>query len=200
MKIKRKNISDNIPQVFGPRAVGSGLFSKRSVVCGLPSLKGFTFIEIVMVMALMIIMVGLGAPMLCQVASGWQTTQRQAELTELGRVALELNSRDIRDIKNRTSLTAANSTGLSFTTADNRAIVLNAISGRPRRWVNGTSYILADAGTYSFIYYDANSTVISSPTLAPSSTNIRMIQMQINITEGNDSAAFRVKIAPRRLQ
>jgi len=162
--------------------------------------QGFTLIEIVMVMVLMIIMVGLGAPMLYQVASGWQVAQRQAELSELGRAALELNSRDIRDIKNRFNVTAANATCLRFITNDNRTVALNVTSNQPRRWVNGTAYTLADSGAYSFIYYDVNGTAIAAPQVSPAETDIRLVQMQINVTEGSEPAVFQVTIAPRRLQ
>ena len=156
--------------------------------------KGFTLIEMIMVITLLGIVAAIIAIPFLQGVKGWFDATTREGITQSGRIGIERMTREIRN----TARTAANAPCISavaltsFTFSDSSGDLTNcnsitfSLSGtnllRCPDPACATQFTLADNVTLlTFTYYDANNTP------GASAANTRRISIEIESTKGGET-------------
>ncbi len=156
--------------------------------------RGFTLLEMVMVIVILGIIIGMSSSLLTQGLNAFPTGENIVNANWQGQIAMERMSRDILLIRSPTDITTTASNNLAFTDMNNNTISY-ALSGTSLNLTeNGNTSILADGvQSLTFNYFDKNGTSTATPAL------VRLITVSINITQNNASYTLTTGIYPRNL-
>mgnify|MGYP003394064802 CR=1 FL=1 len=150
--------------------------------------KGFTLIEVIIVITIVGIVSVIIGSMLLGVVKAWTFKINRNDILWDGRIALDRITREIRTVKNNTSVTTASSSQFRFTDAGNKDITYSLSSTNLNRTENGTANLLAaDVSALTFTYYDTNGNTIATPTVSPSATNIRRVRINLTLTKNGQN-------------
>ncbi len=163
--------------------------------------KGFTLIELVMVIVLMAILASVAASFFGPMVNLFFFTPKETMVTDVGNrltdTIIEGDSSAL-GLRYISSLTAATTTQISYTDADDNTIVFRWDSGDKRiyRNLNGAGEVVMPpkAGAISvdidgaatgviFKYYDENEVLLGSPVATPS--QVKRIQMDWVMSTGS---------------
>jgi len=166
------------------------------------SKKSFTLVELLMSLVLLGIISWIGIAAMFSGVDTWGFFSQRKEILADARMAIDRMSREMRMIKDNTSVTAAGSSAFRFIDVNNKDITFTLSSGTISRTENGTTNGLLDNVTgLTFTYYDSNGSVIVSPMVAPSQTNIRMIRIEIALSKATSRTVnIRADVWPRSLK
>lgn len=162
---------------------------------------GFTLIEFIISVAILGIIFAISARLLLEIADGWRLAGSRNEISETAKVAMGRMTREIRMVKDRTSVLTASGSVFQFIDANSNNIQFNVSSGRLLRTENGAANALADnVSSLSFTYYNSLDAAIPAPAVSPSSTDIRRIVVDITFSAGGAQLSFESGISLRRLE
>jgi type II secretory pathway pseudopilin PulG len=165
----------------------------------LKKISAFSIIELVMVIVLVSIIFAVTAPLMLAIGSGWQLAQARNELSASAMVAMDRMMREIRQVKNNTSVITAGSSSFSFVENNSNTVTYNVSGGHLMRTVGATANQLADyVSALSFTYYNAAGSVIAVPVVSPSATDITRIVIDLTFLSGT-SLSFESGVSPRNL-
>ena len=157
--------------------------------------KGFTLIELVMVLVILSVLT-IGINMFMNPISDLMVYRKFSEgPADEGRVALKRMIREISEIRDPQSISAASSSQLTFVNMSNQNMAFSLSSGNLLR--NNVA-LAKNVSALQFQYWNADGTLLASPTLSPE-TDISRIQVLLTVTVGADSASFRSQVRPRNL-
>lgn len=164
--------------------------------------NSFTIIELIITMTVLAFMGWLGISALLSGTDSWLMLNQRKEIMTDGRMAMDRMAREIRMIKDKTSVLTADAAALSFVDIDNNTISFALNSSVLERTENSTANGLLDnVASLSFTYYDANNSVIAAPIVSPLETNIKIIQINISLSKGPSQVMYlQVKSWPRNLK
>lgn len=163
--------------------------------------RGFTLIELIIVIVITAIIASTGIPVLISLARSMQYTIQRKDLSESADVCLRRMDREIRRLRDITSVLTANSTIYSFIDIDNNTITYSLSGTTLQRTFNGTPNILADNVTgLTFTYYDDFNNVITSPIVSPNQTNIKIVQIDLRFNRDNNTIYYRTQIRLMRIK
>jgi prepilin-type N-terminal cleavage/methylation domain-containing protein len=164
--------------------------------------RGFTLIEVIMTLVLLSFMVWIGIAAMLSGIDTWSFFTQRKDVLSDGRMALDRMLREIRMIKEPTSVAVANSTTFGFTDIDDNTITYYIDSGTINRTENGiTNGLLSNVSSLSFVYYDASDAVVAAPLVAPSATDIRRVRIAITLSKGASGALnLQSDVSPRNLE
>ena len=160
--------------------------------------KGYTLIELVTVMVIIGIIAAIGTPLLMETADAWSYASRfqnNAVLSAI--VAQNRMSREIRRLKNDTSVTTATSSQFSFTDVNNNATTFNLSGNTLMRNSDG---LLDNVTSLSFTYYDDNNAVIATPAVSPNYTDIRLVKVNYSVLAASNTLNFGFTVKPQNLR
>ena len=144
--------------------------------------KGFTLIEMVVVIVILSIIAGLGSKVIGASFNAYLTNQNVTTANTQARLALERMTRDIHAISSAANITTATASQLSFTDANGNAVSYQLTGSQLMR--NG--WVLADGvNTLSFSYMDKNAATTTTP------ANICYVTTTLNITSGSVNYSLR---------
>ncbi len=156
---------------------------------------GFTMIEMILVMVILAALsIGIMMFMNPMMDLMVQKNFSQGPARE-GRMALTRMIREINQINNDASITAATGSTLTFTDVNSNTIAYALNSTNLTR--NGTVFA-GDISGLSFVYYDENNNVLVTPTLSPA-TNIRRIEVALTISAAGQTTTVRSQSRPRNI-
>lgn len=159
--------------------------------------NGFSLIELIIVVVLVGIMAGVGTPLIANLVRSLQLSIDRKNLSENADVALRRMAREIRRLQNVTSIITATNSSYSFIDIDGNTIQFSLNSTTLERTLNGTVDALADnVSNLTFTYYDDENNTIISPTVSPSATDIRLIDIDLTFNEGDNTIYYKTKIRP----
>lgn len=168
--------------------------------------RGFTLIELVIVMVIMSVLVGLTASFSFIMLDTIGFLTRQANLQESAEVALSRMSRETRRLRNDQSVVTATSSQFRFFDLSNADITYRLSGGAvvrdydPAGAAPSVTNELADNATaLTITYFDDDNAVIASPTTSPR-TNIRKIEFEIQLQESPHVVTAQTIIQPRNLR
>ena len=159
---------------------------------------GFTLIELVIVITIVGIAASIIGAMLLGTINAWTFKVNRYDLLWDGRLALDRMTREIRAIKNTTSVTTASSAQFRFINTGNVDITYSLSSTNLNRTENGSANLLAEnVSSLAFTYYDANGNTIATPTVSPSATNIRRVRINLTLTKNGENVYLQSDSSPK---
>jgi len=161
--------------------------------------KGFTLIELVITMIVLVIIATVAVRPLIEFDRLWRHSTSKFNLLWDARAKMEDLSKNIRMIKDATSVTTANSTRFQFTRTDGTSINYQYASGVLQK--NSVNYI-TNLSAFNFTYYDAANppNVILTPLVYPTNTNIRSVKVNYIITNNEENLESSFMVYCRNLK
>jgi prepilin-type N-terminal cleavage/methylation domain-containing protein len=160
--------------------------------------RGFTLIELIITMAVIGIIAGVGAPMLVLLFDSFQYSLYGKDLTERGEVALRRMDREIRRLRNSTSVLTANSTTYQFVDVDGSTIQYqyDAANDEIERTAGANTDVLsANVTSFTLTYLgDDRATTIATPTVNPNATDIKFVRIDMTLSERGNTFNYRLDI------
>lgn len=157
---------------------------------------GYTLLELVIAILIFSIIAGSGVILLSKGLEAFLTARKNIEADWQGRIALEIMTRELHNIRSANDITSA--TGNAITFIDNYgneiSYYVNGSQLMRRNDTTSSTQVLADGTNLSLTYYDANGT---TPVLL--TNNIRYILVTLNITYGNANFNLTTGVYPWNL-
>ncbi len=182
----------------------NALIPIRFSVQGKRSPKGFTLVEMVVVLVLLAILTGVGGPFLATVVDAIGFHVDRVDLEESANLTLSRMSREIRRLRNDASVVTAGAADFEFVNRDNVQIRYRLVGNTLTRTQAGVDSGLADqmqAAGLSFTYYDDAGTVLATPAVGlGTNTNLRRIQVQTVFQHGSHVVTERLQVRPPNLR
>lgn len=156
--------------------------------------SGFTLMELILVVALMGVLI-VGVEKFGMLALDLKVGQNIVEA--MRGEASEACYRFAREAR------GINSDAEVFTAAVDDFQFMNSDGEDVRYWLNGASLmrnntqLAVNVSSLQFNYYDGDDQVIASPLVSPSTTDIRMIRMNLTLTDEGRNFALEAKAKPR---
>ncbi len=126
----------------------------------------------------------------------WYFVVDRADLMTQMPYALNRIVRELRYIKNPTSITIATSTVIAFIDIDNNSVTYNLSGTTVYR--NGIP-LLSGVTNFTLQYLDNNGNIISIPRVSPSPTDIRKIKVSLTTNKGNNPVNMQSMVRPRNI-
>jgi len=150
--------------------------------------RGFTLIEFIIVIAILGVIAGLAVPFMVGAVDAWILNKAERSNVFDARFALNRMIREIRQVKDPSSISAFTSTRFVFTDINNNTIEFTQSGGTLLRISGGDSNELADdlrnPGGLTFTYLDGSGNTTST------AGNIRMVRIQVIIESGGSSVTL----------
>lgn len=160
--------------------------------------KGFTLIELVMVITIVGIAAVATGPALLTTIDAWTFKLNRNDLLWDGRLAIDRMTREIRAIKDTTSVTIASVVQFRFTNTGNIDITYSLSSANLNRTEDGAANLLAEnVSSLAFTYYDANGNTIATPVVSPSATDIRRVRINLTLTKNGENVYLQSDSLPK---
>jgi type II secretory pathway pseudopilin PulG len=158
--------------------------------------RGLTLVEAVMTIAIVGILAGGGMFYIRQVIDLWDFMSFRSEIVSQGRMSLMRMSREIRQIRNSTSIFNANSTRFRFGDV-NDVTVDYYFSGSSLMRNSDTQ--ASGVRSVAFTYYNQTSQQIAVPLVSPQATDIKRIKIRLDMFSGNQNKTLETQVWPRNL-
>jgi len=179
-----------------------GLLKKKlfTIHCSLfTNNKGFTIIELVITMVLIGIVAFIVADAMSTGFKTYFTTDNRKEALDQARIAMERMTREIRNLRDSSSIIASSTTQFNFTDIDGNAI--NFIWTSPNITRNGNT-LATNITSFSFGYIRADSTnvdAVFNPALPPDPARTRRIRITLASTVSGERVTLQSEVWPRNL-
>lgn len=163
--------------------------------------KTFTLVEFIIVIVLLSIIAGVALPLLLAVNEGWVFSVRRNNFSQGSLVAINRMIREIREVKDFTSVLTATSSSFEFVNIDLETIRYSLSAKTLQRKLGAvTNNLLDNVSALTFIYYDQNGAVIVTPKVSPLATDIRRIKVGFTLSLQGSLFSTESQVSPRRLQ
>ena len=157
--------------------------------------RGFSLMELVVVIMLMGILFSAGAVLLGKVFTSYFTARDITDAQWQGLVALERMTRELRLARSATAadLAISTSTQIAFTDINGDAIAYSLNGTALTRSSGGASLALADKmSTLNFFYLQGD-----GQTTAATAANVSYITVRIRVVDGDYDETLRATVQPR---
>lgn len=156
--------------------------------------RGITLIELMMVITIVGILAGVSSMYIRETASLWRYITFRNDIVAQGRMALMRLSREVRQVRDDSSVYTAGATQFEFDDSNDNRINYQ-LSGTD---LLRNSDVLADSiSSLSFVYFNANNAQITTPDIYPSRTDIRRIEVNLTVQSGDQAKTIKAQVYPR---
>jgi prepilin-type N-terminal cleavage/methylation domain-containing protein len=163
---------------------------------GIPNSKGFTLIEIIMVIVIISIIAGIAAMIILQGVRGYSDETQRSNLHYQARLAVERVAREARLIRSCADITgpANPSNTLSFTDVFGNPIAFSVAGTNLNRVGNLLANNITSPTPFRFLDQNGNvTTTCSVPTV---STDIWFVEIDLTDTQGSETLRMRTRVHP----
>lgn len=160
--------------------------------------RGWTLIELVVVMVVVSILAGGTALFLVQGTDLWSKVVFQLDAMGQGNVAIDRMARELAQIKDDSSVTTANATTFAFTSIANEAIQYQYTSSDSTLRRNG-QLLAAGVSACTFQYWNVQGQSLSAPTVIPPATKTDLWRVGVTLTliSGQETVTLSTQVVPR---
>ncbi|MFQ5951834.1 MAG: lamin tail domain-containing protein [Candidatus Omnitrophota bacterium] len=158
-------------------------------------MRGFTVLEIILVVLLLSMIVVAIAPFFRTTIEGWELKDRQLEVLQHGRVGMD---RMVKTIKSAKQFSTADASFIAFTDADDTVIEFRLQGGilEERQGGSGAWDELSEPiDSLTFTYYDKNGDTTSSP---PQVRSVKIALVVADAESKVSSVTFTSQVTPRK--
>lgn len=160
--------------------------------------NGFTLIELIIVITIIGIIAGVVGYILLGTVDAWTFKAKRNDLLWDGRLAMNRIVKEIREIKDDTSVTTATSSQFRFININDEDITYGLSSTNLNRTEDGTANIIAqNVSSLSFTYYNSSGDTIGTPVVSPGETDIRRVRINLTLTKGGENVYLQADSTPR---
>ena len=156
------------------------------------SQSGFSFLEMVLVIALIGIIAGVMSQMFVWGVDMFDTVSTRKDSMQSGRIGAEFLVSDLRSISGADNITTATTTNLIFDNIDSETINYAYSGGSLTRNSNS---LLVGLSNFQFTYRDVDGNDLSSPVSSPE--NIWKISFSVDATVDGDPFHLETSVVPR---
>ena len=158
--------------------------------------KGFTLIELIIVIVILGIIVAIGAPLLLSVSDSLAFLVARTAIDQAADIALSRMTREMRRLKDDSSVNTATSSQFSFDDVNSNTISYSLSSTDLMR---NSDILASDVQNLSFTYYDDSGSTISTPVVSPQETDIRSIEISCEFQSSGETLYYKSQVRPRNL-
>ena len=164
--------------------------------------KGFTLIELIIVILLLSILVGVLSWILVVGLKTWGSGRNRAELRQDGVLAMESMT---RDLTRASAITAAGTSNITFAsdvngdgTDETVTLALDAVNKRLNRTVGGATTILTpNIQTFTLSYCKVNTETTFTPVSQDDRDNIRIITISLILNKLDETVTLSSSVYAR---
>jgi prepilin-type N-terminal cleavage/methylation domain-containing protein len=161
-------------------------------------MKGYTLIELVIVLVLLSILAGIGVPMMFKTVDAWVFSSNFQDYAVMSSVmAMNRMSREIRRLLNDANITTATSSQITFKDVGSNTITFNRSGNTLMRNSDG---LANNATALTFTYYDDLGNTIATPRVNPNDTDVRRIDIVFSVLAGSNTLNFNTEVRPQNLK
>lgn len=168
--------------------------------------KGITLIELIMVIMIVGILTTVSSMYIKETIDLWRFLSFRSELVSVGRMALARMTREIRQVVDNNSISAAELSRLRFTAIDldgdgndDTVEFYRNASSELRRIFNDSpalgDILASNVTSLTFSYYDSANSQLAVP--VADTTQIYRIAIGLNIQSGDETKALSAQVFPR---
>lgn len=159
--------------------------------------KGFTMVEYILVIALSgIIFLALSQVVIITIRSFDIVLSGSAIIGQTD-TSYQRMMREIRQVRDRTSLVTAQSDDIRFTDMNGNDIEYRLSSGQILR---NSAVAIDNATGLSIEYFDRDDNPIGTPLVSPQNTNVRNVRVTLTVTRSTQSLTIRSAVKLRDLR
>ncbi len=158
--------------------------------------RGFTLIEVIMVIVIVGIIAGLAAMIISHGVRAYSDEAARSDVHYQARLAMERMVREIRMIRSRTDIAAMTTTNLVFTDVYGNTVGFDYTAPPAlRRWDGAAFNNLASSIiSFAFNYYQQD---LATP--ATGSADVMLIEITMRVQQGAEALDMRTRVFPRSL-
>lgn len=158
--------------------------------------SGYTLTEMVIVIALMGLFVSAVTATFTPVLETWALNAPRNEITDATEFALSRMSYEVTQLKDSTNVLVAQGDRLQFNDASDNTIDYT-LSGT--NLMRNADILSRDVQSLNFTYYGIDGSVLPSPAVSPTATDIWRIQIEITGQRNGQSVSMTSQVRPRNL-
>jgi prepilin-type N-terminal cleavage/methylation domain-containing protein len=160
--------------------------------------KGLTLIELVMTIVIVGILLGVLSFSVKGIMDMWNFWSFRSEVVSQGRVAVMRMVREIRQVRNETSIFIADRSSMQFNDTNNQTVDYS-LSGSDL--IRNGNVLARGVNNLTFSYYNiTNAELAPLPLNAASRPEIYVIGITLKITSGDQNKTLETRVYPRNLQ
>jgi hypothetical protein len=155
----------------------------------------------VIVITLLGLIAGMAVPSVWQLGRAFSASLFRKDLSESADAALNRMSREIRRLRDATSIIIANASTYRFVDIDGNTRQYS-VNGTNLERFDGTNtdILLQNASSFAFTYLDGSLAAIGTPLVSPNATNIRFVQIDMTVSSGSNTLYYRERVRLHRLR
>ncbi|MDD5005479.1 MAG: prepilin-type N-terminal cleavage/methylation domain-containing protein [Candidatus Omnitrophica bacterium] len=183
---------------YSDKKIRLGLDMRRSGFLCLRKRKGFTLIEVILVIAILGIIAAIGVPLIISASDSLSFLTVRTEMAQSADVAMSKMLIDIRRIKNNLSVVTATASQFRFLDVANTNInyYLNG-----NNLMRNSDILAGNVQGLTFSYYNKNGSQLNPPTVGIGTvTNIYRVKILLTLQNGSYVFNYQTQVKPRNLR
>lgn len=157
--------------------------------------KGYSLLELVLVIALLGIIIGVLARMMVWGVDIFSFVSDRKDVVQSSRIGIKIIKKDLRKIKSSNDISNATNTQLTFINMDNETVSFTYSSGDLTR---NTNELIEGLDSFYFTFYDADGDTIATPVTDP--TTIWKIKFKLHATVNSKPWSIESITMPRNIR